>query len=283
MDATQLIKELREKTGAGMMDCKRALDEAKGDLAAAMTILRKKGMADAAKKSQRATKEGAVAFKTDGQRGAIIEINSETDFVAKGADFQALVKTLAEKACAGSLKSAEAATEEYVKPLIGKLGENMALRRFDRFELKGPGLVAGYAHQTDPAVPAKNGALIELSAPNDAAAKSPELAELAKDLLLQIVGAMPKYLAREEVPAADIAKEKEIHVEILKKEGKPEAQIEKIVEGKINKLFYQQWVLLDQVMLRDNKLTVAALLKAAGAKLGGEVKVVRFVRYQLGS
>jgi elongation factor Ts len=283
MDATQLIKELREKTGAGMMDCKRALDEAKGDFAAAETILRKKGMADAAKKSARATKEGAVAFKIDGKAGAIIEINSETDFVAKGADFQALVNVLVDKACAGALKTAESASDEFVKPLVGKLGENMALRRFDRFELKGPGLIAGYAHKTDPAVPAKSGALIELSAPNEAAAKSPELAELAKDLLLQIVGAMPKYLTRDEVPAADIAKEKEIHVDILKKEGKPEAQIEKIVEGKINKLFFQQWVLLDQVLLRDNKQTVPALIKAVSAKLGGEVKVVRFVRYQLGS
>jgi elongation factor Ts len=240
-------------------------------------------LADAAKKSTRATKEGAVAFKVSGAAGAIIEINSETDFVAKGADFQALVKTLTEKACAGSLKSAEAATEEFVKPLVGKLGENMALRRFDRFELKGPGLIAGYAHQTDMTVPAKNGALIELSAPNDAAAKSPELAELAKDLLLQIVGAMPKYLVRTEIPAADIEKEKEIHTDILRKEGKPEASIPKIIEGKINKLFYQQWVLLDQVLLRDNKQNVSGLIAAASAKLGGEVKVVRFVRYQLGS
>jgi elongation factor Ts len=283
IDSTQLIKDLREKTGAGMMDCKRAFDEAKGNYDEALVILRKKGLADAAKKSTRATKEGAVAFKIDGKAGAIIEINSETDFVAKGADFQALVKTLTEKACAGSLKSAEAATEEFVKPLIGKLGENMALRRFDRFELKGPGIIAGYAHQTDMSVPAKNGALIELSAPNDTASKSPELTELAKDLLLQIVGAMPKYLVRAEIPAADIEKEKEIHTDILRKEGKPEASIPKIIEGKINKLFYQQWVLLDQVLLRDNKQTVATLIAAASAKLGGEVKVVRFVRYQLGS
>ncbi|HEX4047569.1 MAG TPA: translation elongation factor Ts, partial [Elusimicrobiota bacterium] len=211
VDSTQLIKDLREKTGAGMMDCKRALDEAKGDFNAALVVLRKKGMADAAKKSTRATKEGAVAFKVAGKSGAIVELNSETDFVAKGADFQGLVKTVVEKAVAGSLKSVESANEELVKPLVGKLGENLGLRRFDRFELKGPGLIAGYAHQTDPSVPAKNGALIELSAPNEAAASSPELAELAKDLLLQIVGGMPKYLAREEVPAADIEKEKEIH------------------------------------------------------------------------
>jgi elongation factor Ts len=282
MDSTQLIKDLREKTGAGMMDCKRALDEAKGDFNAAIVILRKKGMADAAKKSTRATKEGAVAFKIAGKSGAIVEINSETDFVAKGADFQGLVKTVAEKAAAGELSSVESANEALVKPLVGKLGENLGLRRFERFELKGPGLIAGYAHQTDLSVPAKKGALIEISAPNDAAARSPELAELAKDLLLQIVGASPKYLTRAEVPAADIEKEKEIHTDILRKEGKPEASIPKIIEGKINKLFYQQWVLLDQVLQRDNKLTVAGLIKAASEKLGGEVKVVRFARYQLG-
>ena len=284
VDSTQLIKDLREKTGAGMMDCKRALEEAKGDFNEAMTILRKKGLSDAAKKSARVTKEGAVAFKIDGKAGAIVELNSETDFVAKGADFQSMVKGIVEKAAAGTLKSVEAANDEFVKPMVGKLGENMALRRYVRFELKGPGLIAGYAHQTDPAVPAKKGALIELSAPNDAAAKSPEMAELAKELLLQVVGNIPtaKYLAREEVPAADIEKEKEIQTDILRKEGKKEEQIPKILEGKINKLFYQAYCLLEQPSIRDPKTNVTALLKAAGAKVGGEIKIVRFARYQLG-
>ncbi len=166
--------------------------------------------------------------------------------------------------------------------MVGKLGENMALRRFARFELKGNGLIAGYAHQTDPAVPAKKGALVEIETASDAAAKSPEVAELAKELLLQIVGFSPKYLNRSEVPAADIEKEKEIHTEMLRKEGKPEASIPKIIEGKINKLFYQQWCLLDQISVRDNKTPVSEFVKAAGAKVGGEVKIVRFVRYQLG-
>jgi len=281
-DSTSLIKDLREKTGAGMMDCKRALDEAKGNYEEALVILRKKGMADAAKKSSRVTKEGAVAFKVDGKAGAIVELNSETDFVAKGADFQAMVKTVVEKAAAGTLKSVEAANEEFVKPMVGKLGENMALRRFDRFELKGPGFIAGYAHQTDLAVPAKKGALVEITTSTEEAAKSPEVAELAKELLLQIVGFSPKYLNRSEVPAADIEKEKEIHTEILRKEGKPEASIPKIIEGKINKLFYQQWCLLDQISVRDNKTPVTEFVKAAGAKLGATVTVTRFVRYQLG-
>ena len=278
MDATQLIKELREKTGAGMMDCKRALDEAKGDLQAAMTILRKKGMADAAKKSARVTKEGAVAFRTDGKTGAIVELNCETDFVAKGADFQALVKTVVDQAFDGKLTTVEAGNESLVKPMVGKLGENMALKRFARFELKGAGLVAGYEHRPDPALPAKRGALIELSAPK----AGPELEALARTLLLQIVGASAKYLERSEVPAADIEKEKEIHAEILRKEGKPEASIPKIIEGKINKLFYQAWVLNEQPWQQDPKKTVADLLKDASAALGGPVKIVRFARYQLG-
>ena len=193
-----------------------------------------------------------------------------------------MVKTVVAKAAAGQLTTPEAANEEFVKPMVGKLGENMALRRFARFELKGNGLIAGYAHQTDPAVPAKKGALVEIETASDAAAKSPEVAELAKELLLQIVGFSPKYLNRSEVPAADIEKEKEIHTEMLRKEGKPEASIPKIIEGKINKLFYQQWCLLDQISVRDNKTPVSEFVKAAGAKVGGEVKIVRFVRYQLG-
>jgi elongation factor Ts len=278
MDATTMIRELREKTGAGMMDCKKALDEAKGNLEGAITILRKKGMADAAKKATRATKEGAVAFKTEGKAGAIVEINCETDFVAKGADFGGMVKTVVEQALSGKLASVEAGNESIVKPMVGKLGENMALRRFARFELAGSGLIAGYEHRPDHALPAKRGALIELSC----AKTGPELEALAKTLLLQIVGAAAKYLTRDEVPAEDIAKEKEIHTEVLRKEGKPEASIPKIIEGKINKLFYQAWVLTEQPWQQDPKKTVTDLLKDASAKLGAEVKIVRFARYQLG-
>ena len=278
------VAALRKLTGAGMMDCKRALDEAKGSLEEAMTILRKKGLSDAAKKAARVTKEGAVAFKIDGEAGAIVELNSETDFVAKGADFQGLVKNVLDKATAGTLKSVEAANDELVKPMVGKLGENLGLRRYDRYELSGPGLIAGYAHQTDPAVPAKKGALIQLTAPSEAAAKSPEMAELAKELLLQIVGNIPsaKYLTREEVPSADIEKEKEIQTDILRKEGKKDEQIPKILEGKINKLFYQAYCLLEQPSIRDPKVNVTALLKNAGAKVGGEIKIAKFARYQLG-
>ncbi|MDD5657158.1 MAG: translation elongation factor Ts [Elusimicrobia bacterium] len=276
MELGQLIKELREKTGAGMTDCKKALEEAGGRIDEALTALRKKGLADAAKRSARATKEGAVAYHASGRTGAIIELNCETDFVARTDEFKKLAQTLAEEAAAGKLKTpADGAAQ--VSAIQGKMGENMALRRLERFELAGDGLIEGYIH-----LGAKKGALLQLSAANAAAAQSPAAKALAKELLLQIVGFSPKYLRREDVPAADLAKEREIHTEILRKEGKPEAAVAKIVEGKINKLFYQAFCLLEQMSVRDNKTPVAALIKDASAHAGGELQVARFARYTLG-
>jgi elongation factor Ts len=279
-DFNKVIMKLRETTGAGMMDCKKALTEAKGNYEDALTVLRKKGLSDAAKKAGRVTKEGVVSFSVAGNAAAIIELNSETDFVSRNSEFVALGQTLADKYAKGELKTVEDASA-LVQPVFQKLRENMGLRRFERFELKGEGKLFGYAHKPDPALGAKQGALIELSAPA-AALSNPALAELAKELLLQIVAAKPKYLRRDDVPGAEIEKEKEIHTEILKKEGKPEASIPKIVEGKINKLFYQALCLLEQPSVRDNKTPIAGIIKDAGAKLGGEVKVTRFARYQLG-
>ena len=276
-DLNKLVMELRAKTGAGMMDCKKALTESNGDFEGALTILRKKGLSDAAKKSGRITKEGVVSYSVQGNVAALVEVNSETDFVARNEAFVKLGQDLADGYAKGTLKTLEDA-KPLVEPVFMKLSENMSLRRFERFELKGPGLVAGYAHKPDPTVGAKQGAIIEISAPNAEAAKSPKMQELAKELLLQIVAAKPKYLRREDVPQAEIEKEKEIHTEILRKEGKPEASIPKIIEGKINKLFYQQLCLLEMASVRDPKQTVAGILKDAGAG----VSVTRFARSQLG-
>jgi len=273
---SQLIRELREKTGAGMTDCKKALDEAKGQIEDALTALRKKGLADAAKRAARVTKEGVVAFAVAGRAGAIIELNSETDFVARTDEFKKLGQTLADKAAAGELRQASDAAA-LIAPVQAKMGENMGLRRWERFERPGEGLICGYIH-----LGAKKGALIEIAAPSAAAAAHPAAAELAKELLLQIVGFFPKYLRREDIPAADLVKEREIHTEVLRKEGKPEAAIPKIVEGKIQKLFFQASCLLEQLSVRDNKTPVAGIIKEAGAKAGGEFKVVRFARYTLG-
>jgi elongation factor Ts len=280
-DLNKLVMELRAKTGAGMMDCKKALTESNGDFEGALTVLRKKGLSDAAKKSGRTTKEGVVAFAVVGNAGAIVEVNSETDFVARNEAFVKLGDDLALKYAKAEFKTVDEA-KDTVLPVFQKLSENMGLRRFERFELKGPGLIAGYAHKTDPKVGAKQGALIEISAPNAEAAKSPELQALAKELLLQIVAAKPKFLRREDVPAAEIEKEKEVYTELLRKEGKPEASFAKIIEGKINKLFYQQLCLLEMVSVREDKQPVANIIKETGAKLGGGVSVTRFARYQLG-
>ena len=275
-DLNRLIMDLREKTGAGIMDCKKALTETNGGFDEAVTVLRKKGLADAAKKSARVTKEGVVAYALCGNAGAIVELNSETDFVARTGEFQQLAAALAAHAAQGVLKSVEEA-QPLIQPVFAKLGENMGLRRFERFELKTPGLIAGYIH-----LGGKKGALIQISTSSPEAAKSEILSNIAKELLLQIVGFSPRYLRREDVPAQALEKERDIYTEVLRKEGKPEAAIPKIVEGKIQKLFYQSFCLLEQVSVRDNKTPVINLIKEAGQKLSCGVEVVRFARYQLG-
>jgi len=275
-DPNKQIVELRAKTGAGMMDCKKALSESKGDFEGALTILRKKGLADAAKKSGRATKEGVIAYAVSGPVGAIVELNCETDFVARNEEFQKLGQTLAEKYAKGELNDVDSA-KAIVQPVFMKLGENMGVRRFEKFQLKSSGMIQGYIHQG-----AKAGALIEMTTANGEAAKSAELRDLGLELLLQIVGSGARYLKREEVPPAEIEKEKEIYSELLRKEGKPEASIPKIVEGKINKLFYQSLCLLDQMWLKDSKVPVSKLISDAAAKMGGGMSVARFARYQLG-
>ncbi|MDE1976405.1 MAG: translation elongation factor Ts [Elusimicrobia bacterium] len=274
-DSNSLILELRQKTGAGFMDCKKALTESNGKVEDALTILRKKGLADAAKRAARTMKEGKVGCLVNAGGGAILEVSCETDFVARTPDFEMLVTKLAEKTAAGTLSSPEGAKDD-IAPLIAKLGENITLRRLERFAAQKDRYVGAYVHHGG-----KIGALIEMTAPGDAA-KSDVIAALSKEILLQIVGFAPRYLRREEVPADVIAKEKEIHAEVLRKEGKPDAAIAKIVEGKINKLFYQAFCLLDQMSVRDNKTPVSKLIEDAGKQLGQPVTVTRFARYQVG-
>ncbi len=276
MDLNKLIIELRAKSGAGISDCKKALTETNGNFEEALTVLRKKGLSDAAKKSGRATKEGAVAYAVSGKSGALIELNSETDFVARTSEFGSLAQNLADKFASGEMKDIAQASS-LIQPVFQKLGENIQLRRFEHFTLKGHGLISGYIH-----LGAKKGALIEISTSTEKAAASEELSNLSKELLLQIVGSSSKYLSKADVPQAEIEKEREIYTELLKKEGKPEASIPKIVEGKINKLFYQSLCLLEQLSIRDNKTPVSQMIKETATKLGSEISVVRFARYQLG-
>ncbi len=276
MDKLKLIAGIRERTGAGMMDCKKALEEANWVAADALTVLRKKGLADAAKRSGRAIKEGLVALSADGKRGVMVELNCETDFVARTAEFQELAKALA-----ANLASGEAGTLQDLAPLVeqvaSKLKENIAVRRFERFDVSGTGLVAGYIHHNG-----KVAALVELSAPNAAAVGSEDLAALASKILFQIVAQSPRYIDRAAVPAEDAAREREIHTDVVRKEGKPESALPKIVEGKMNKLFYQAVCLLDQISVVENKTAIAGLVKQASDKLGGPVTIRRFARYQVG-
>ena len=274
-DSNALILELRQKTGAGFMDCKKALTESNGKVDDALTILRKKGLADAAKRAARTMKEGKVGCLVSAGGGAIVEVSCETDFVARTPDFEALVAKLAENTATGTLGSPEGAKDD-IAPLVAKLGENITLRRLERFAAQKDRFVGAYVHHGG-----KIGALIEMSAPGDAA-KSDVVTALSKEILLQIVGFAPRYLRREDVPADIIAKEKEIHAEVLRKEGKPEAAVAKIVEGKINKLFYQAFCLLDQMSVRDNKTPVSKLIEDAGKQMGQPVTVTRFARYQVG-
>jgi elongation factor Ts len=271
------IRRLREKTGAGMMDCKRALTEAQGDFDKAVEVLRKKGLADAAKRSARATKEGLIAchLSPDETRGAIVELNCETDFVAKTDEFKALAGRLAEAASEAAFTAGSAAA--IIEPVQVQLKENMALRRFERFESPS-GRLAQYVHTAG----YKRGAMVELSLGEGAARSHEAVSALGRELAMQVTAMGPKWVARKDVPASEVEKEKEIYSEIVRKEGKPEASLPKIVEGKLNKLFFGSFCLVEQMSMRDNKTPVSKLVADAAAKAGGPVEVRRFTRYQLG-
>lgn len=278
------VKELRERTGCGMMDCKKALTESGGDMDKAIEFLREKGLAAAAKKAGRIAAEGLVEsyISEDGKIGALLEVNSETDFVAKNADFQQfvsnVVKIVADKNPAdmdalmneaypeNGLTVAEALREK-----ILTIGENLNIRRFARYE--GP--VSAYIHGGG-----RIGVLVQFEA-DDAVSGKAEFAELAKDVAMQVAAAMPSYLDRNSVPAEVLEKEKEILSAQARNEGKPENIIEKMVNGRINK-YYTENCLVDQVFVKDSDYTITKLLDAKGKELGGAIKIKGFTRFEKG-
>jgi len=284
----ELIKTLRDKTNAGMMDCKAALKEADGDLEAAETVLRKMGVADADKKSARATSEGAIAARIndDAKTGVLVEVNCETDFVAKNDKFRAFVEEILDHivgsdqtddlaALLAQPFSGDAETlDEHIKAQVGALGENMALSRFARFDLEGDGVVGQYIHMQG-----KVGVLIEVNTTNADAASSDAFRDLVKDITLHIAAASPICLTREEVPQETIDKEKEIYADQVK--GKPENIIEKILGGKIDK-YFGTVCLLEQGFIKDTDQSIGDLLKAKSEEIGGEITIARFVRYAIG-
>ncbi|MBQ8682796.1 MAG: elongation factor Ts [Selenomonadales bacterium] len=267
-----MVKELRERTGAGMMDCKKALTQTDGDMDKAIDFLREKGLAAAAKKASRVAAEGVVAsyVSEDGKIGVIVEINCETDFVAKTDNFQAMVSAISahiaktNPADMEALNASEIEAGKTVNALvtesIAKIGENISLRRFARYEVE-EGLVAAYIHAGG-----KIGVLVNLKGGS---------AELGKDIAMHVAAANPSYLSREQVPTAELEHEKAVLSEQARNEGKPEKIIEKMVTGRIQK-YYKEVCLLDQEFVKDPDQTIAKLAAANNAE------IVEFARFQLG-
>jgi elongation factor Ts len=277
------VKKLRDRTGAGMMDCKAALEEAGGDFEEATTILRKKGLASAAKKAGRATTEGLIGqwIAPDHHAGILVEVTCESDFVARTDDFQRLVaEVLAEIAKAGDratdawLKDPAEPVHQLVAAAIGKLGENMAVPRFVRYA--GQGHVGQYIHTGG-----KIGVQVEFAGIPAGVVSRPEFTSFVKEVAMQIAAASPQYVSRSAVPADVLEKERAIYRAQMEQSGKPAAVIEKIVEGKLGS-FYAQVVLLDQASIRDPKATVADVIGSAVKTLGAPITVTRFARLKIG-
>lgn len=279
---SSMIKELRERTQAGMLDCKKALAQSDGDMEAAAEFLRKKGLAAADKKAGREVKEGIIVVKTadDFRKASICEVNCETDFVARNENFQALGAELAEAVFTENLaEGAEVSTdiEEKIKGAIAINKENMGLGKFNTLSVedgKG-GAIASYIHSNQ-----KIGVLVKLSTDKvDAPVET--LNELGKELAMQAAAAFPQYLKPEEVPEDVKSKEKDIYKEQMKDSGKPENIIDKIVEGKLGK-FYQEVCLLNQVYIKDSAKKISDVVKEYGDKIGSPITVDSFYRIQIG-
>lgn len=268
-----LVAQLRGMTGVGMMDCKKALTEAKGDLQAAVDILRKKGMATAAKKAMREAKDGLIVqYIQPGSRvGVLVEINCETDFVAKNEDFRAFAEQTARALTADPKADVEAARTA----LVAKIGENIKVSRFERLEVAGNGALAAYIHTG-----AKVGVLVEVGAGQEATVGKDEFKQLVRDITLQIAAANPTAVSREQVKPEVIAKEREIAAEQVK--NKPPQVVDKIVAGKLEK-FYQTVCLLEQGFVKQNsEITVKEHVANVGKQLGDTLTIRRFVRFQVG-
>lgn len=282
-----LVKELRDKTGAGMMDCKAALTENSGDMEAAVDWLRKKGLAKAAKKAGRVAAEGLIGVTTSGKLGAVVEVNSETDFVARNPQFQSMVRDitgLATKAggnvdkLAGATYPGKSITvDAYVKEMIATIGENMGVRRTAVLEI-GQGVIADYIHNKAGDGLGKMGILVALESTGDAT----QVAEFGRQIAMHIAASNPLAVTAEELDQAVIEKERQIYLEQAKESGKPQDIIEKMVEGRLRKEFLQQVVLLQQVFVLDGKATVAQAVEAKAKEIGAPIKIKAFVRYALG-
>jgi elongation factor Ts len=280
-----LVKELREKTGAGMMDCKRALSETQGDIEGAVDWLRKKGLAAAAKKAGRVAAEGLIGVAVQGNVGAMVEVNAETDFVARNETFQKFVAAAAELALThvdlDRLKLAPYAqtgrkVEEELTHLIATIGENMSIRRMARLHVPH-GVVASYVHSAVAPNLGKIGVLVAL----ESTGTPDRLMHVGRQIAMHIAAARPQYLDIASVPKGDLDRERDVLREQAKASGKPEKVIEQMVEGRLRK-FYEETVLLEQIFVIDGETKVAKVLDAAAKELGTSVKITAFERMVLG-
>jgi elongation factor Ts len=279
-----MVKDLREKTGAGMMDCRQALNENNGDMEAAVDWLRKKGLSKAAKKAGRVAAEGLIGAVTAGNRGVLVEVNSETDFVARNEQFQGLVKMIAQVALqAGadvskikSAKVGEVTVDTAIADAIATIGENMTLRRAAELSV-GKGVVASYLHNAVTDGLGKMGVIVAL----ESTGKTDELAQFGRQLAMHVAAANPLALDPAGLDPALVRREKDVLADKYRQQGKAENVIEKIVESGL-KTYYKEVCLLEQAFVHDSGKSVAQAVKEAEGKIGAPVKITGFVRYALG-
>jgi elongation factor Ts len=269
------VGKLREMTGAGMMDCKKALVEAQGNLDTAVDILRKTGAASAAKKATREAREGVIAqyILPGGKAGVLVEVNCETDFVARNESFRAFCDEIARKVAADAAVNLDADREA----AVGKLGENIKIARHARLEVSGNGLVAAYIHTG-----AKVGVLVEVGCTKAETVANDEFKQLVKDITLQIAAGHPQVVSREKIAPEVIAKEREIAAQSDRLKGKPAAAMEKILQGVLEK-FYQTYCLVDQGFVkRNSEVSVKEHVAQVSKQLGDEITIRNFIRFQVG-
>ncbi|HEY3440781.1 MAG TPA: translation elongation factor Ts [Paludibaculum sp.] len=286
--SAQLVKQLRDATAAGMMECKKALVEANGDLNEAQVILRKRGLATAAKKASRSAKEGLIGLyvSPSGSEGLLVEVNCETDFVAKTPDFVALVEEVKQIILEGkpadvaallalpSKSEPAVSVADLLTNKIAKVGENMGVPRFAL--VQAAGVLGSYTHPGSKLV-----VLVDVTCKNAATKETPAFKELVQDLAMQVAAADPKFLTKAFVTEEYIAKEKEIQRARALAEGKPEKIVDKVVEGRMSK-FYEEVCLLDQPFIKENSLTITQLLADKSKQVGDELGVASFVRFKVG-
>ena len=287
MITASIVKELRDKTNAGMMDCKKVLTETNGDIEASIKLLRERGIMKSSKMADRAATEGVITARVNAgaTSGLLLELNCETDFVSKNEAFQAFVGSLADALAASSaadldaalaLQVGEQSIEDTVKAKVGEVGENLQFRKYVRFDAAAGGVVASYIH-----LGGKVGVLIEVGTTKQETRGTDSFKELIKDLTLHIAACAPKGLSRDDIPQSVVDNELDIFRARLEAEGKPANIIENILKGQIGK-FFAESCFLEQGFVKDSEIKISALLEAKGKELGDTLTVTRFVRFGLG-